>query len=283
MIQQKVIYIAGQGHSGSTLLDMLIASHSKFESPGEVSRKTIRWLFSKSESPRCSCGGTAETCGQWRDIRRLLVNAGVTSADDLLISPSPESLDAFVGAVLSASGRSVYVESSKSVGRLMALLACPALDVHVIHLIRDPRANAFSWRRKDGRLYGWIPRWFRQNRRIGKLDVRPNRLMRVRYEDLVAKPEAMVAAVMGFCGEQFEPEQMKFRTKQHHMTGTNRIGKAEDQAISPDTKYIDALSSLEWWICVALSLGGLRKYGYPLSKQAMRAWLRDGRNSSGAI
>jgi len=32
----KLIYILGLGHSGSTLLDFILGSHSKFESVGEI-------------------------------------------------------------------------------------------------------------------------------------------------------------------------------------------------------------------------------------------------------
>jgi hypothetical protein len=78
---------------------------------------------------------------------------------------------------------------------------------------------------------------------------------------------------MAFCGERFEPEQMKFRRKQHHTISGNRMRTTRDETISPDTKYVDALSNLEWWASVALAFRGLRKYGYPLSKRGMRARL----------
>jgi len=272
-MQQKIVYIASQGHSGSTLLDLLIASHSKFESAGEVSPSTMRTLFSGSGPDRCACGSAVEACDRWKRVVQRLITAGIADAEQLLASP--ENAGVFVEAVLSASGRAAYVESSKTVGRLKTLLACPKLDVHVIHLIRDPRANAYSWRRKKkGRLHAWMGKWLRLNRRIERLDIRQDRLMRVLYEDLATNPDAVVAAVMAFCGERFEPEQMRFRRKQHHTISGNRMRINGDDRISPDTRYIDALGNLEWWASVALAFRGLRKYGYPLSKQAMRARLQ---------
>jgi hypothetical protein len=188
-MQQKVVYIASQGHSGSTLLDLLIASHSKFESAGEVSPSTMRTLFSGSGSDRCACGAAVGACNRWKHVLQRLTDAAIAGAEQLLASP--ENTGVFVEAVLLASGRAVYVESTKTIGRLRTLLACPELDVHVIHLIRDPRANAYSWRRKKkkGRFYAWTGKWLRLNRRIGRLDIRQDRLMRVLYEDLATDPE----------------------------------------------------------------------------------------------
>ena len=64
------IYIAGRGHSGSTLLTMLLARHRDVEAVGEMSLlslqiardETTRWVG------RCSCGERPIDCSMWGKV-----------------------------------------------------------------------------------------------------------------------------------------------------------------------------------------------------------------------
>ena len=60
----KYVFICSAGHSGSTLLDLLIGSHSRVESLGEISQlpKNI------SLRTRCMCGQVVDRCEFWKDI-----------------------------------------------------------------------------------------------------------------------------------------------------------------------------------------------------------------------
>ena len=58
------VYICSAGHSGSTLLDLLIGSHSRAVSLGEISH------FPKNIAlnTQCTCGEAVQNCEVWRDI-----------------------------------------------------------------------------------------------------------------------------------------------------------------------------------------------------------------------
>jgi len=62
------IYICSAGHSGSTLLDLLLGSHSDVESLGEINQ------FPKNVSldTVCTCGSKVSECGFWRSVVSLL-------------------------------------------------------------------------------------------------------------------------------------------------------------------------------------------------------------------
>lgn len=79
------IYIAGRGHSGSTLLTLLLARHPRVVAVGElanlplqVSRdETTKWVG------RCSCGERPLDCPMWGDVlRRIEATSGANFAEN---------------------------------------------------------------------------------------------------------------------------------------------------------------------------------------------------------
>lgn len=183
-----VVYILGAGHSGSTLLAMLLGSH-----PGICTIGEVKWLGGTDPaSYRCSCGQTLAECAFWdrlatelrschpplqlfggpSDIRRSasayerrllrpLHRGRVIEAlrdRGLRLSPSwhehSRRVRAFTAAVsrgaCRVSNRRVFVDSSKTGLQLKYLLRNPELDVKAIRLVRDARGVALSYRKADG-------------------------------------------------------------------------------------------------------------------------------------
>ena len=58
------LYITGRGHSGSTILDILLGNSSQIESVGELLAG-----LSRADREPCSCGATMSDCGFWREVR----------------------------------------------------------------------------------------------------------------------------------------------------------------------------------------------------------------------
>ena len=50
-------------------------------------------------------------------------------------------------AIAQVSGRRVVIDSSKHASLAFCLSTSPALDLRVVHVIRDSRAVAYSWSR----------------------------------------------------------------------------------------------------------------------------------------
>ena len=101
------------------------------------------------------------------------------------------------GAVQATTGCSVIVDDSLHPGHGLALSLVPEIQLYIVHLIRDPRATAYSWwkRQKTGlgtytlkeNALGWDLR----NAVVDLLGrSQRDRYMRVLYEDFVKNPLA---------------------------------------------------------------------------------------------
>lgn len=64
----KYIYICSAGHSGSTLLDMLIGSHSRIASLGEVNQLSKNIAL----NTQCSCGDEILSCRLWSKVIQIV-------------------------------------------------------------------------------------------------------------------------------------------------------------------------------------------------------------------
>lgn len=80
------IYIAGRGHSGSTLLTMLLARHPKVAAAGELANLSLQ--IARDEKARwvgrCSCGERPFDCAVWG---KVLANVGAANGVDLTSEP----------------------------------------------------------------------------------------------------------------------------------------------------------------------------------------------------
>jgi hypothetical protein len=234
-----VLFIGGYGRSGSTLLDRVLGSTDGLFSAGE-----IRHVFLEGyvENRLCGCNEPFRECPFWREVTaRAFGPIDEFDASALLtikqrvdrywripqivsgrgsarrraeLALYGSRLRSLYEAVAAVSGATVIVDSSKDVSHGYVLGSIrPALDLRVLHLIRDSRAVAHSWQRKkfnpgsgeDMERYSLLrtsAEWVAINsltalqRRLG----RP--YLRLRYEDFVAAPRAALAEVLELVGER---------------------------------------------------------------------------------
>jgi hypothetical protein len=112
-------------------------------------------------------------------------------------------------AIQRVSGADAVVDSSKLAAYAIALNESPALDVRMLHVIRDSRACVFSWRRvkqkpmSDGKveylgnrsLLRTASVWSARNTLLSLLRRRFEHHAAVRYEDFVREPRRTIADV----------------------------------------------------------------------------------------
>ena len=132
----KLVYIGGYGHSGSTLLEYLMAGSPMVLSCGEVD-STIRERNNNSKEKRCSCGRAAADCTLWgffhsSDSARRLTHAELLHT---LIQRTDGKYAAIINSSKTAWGLfSAPVRLRRSFGS----------DFVLVHLMRQPAAVSWS-------------------------------------------------------------------------------------------------------------------------------------------
>lgn len=92
--RRKVVFIAGTGHSGSTLLDMCLGGHPDVTSLGETG---FLYLYAKKLVPQhiCTCGQTVDMCPFWLKTTTALAEMRGTTPEQALdgfILSDPEQI-----------------------------------------------------------------------------------------------------------------------------------------------------------------------------------------------
>jgi len=316
----KVLYISGMGRSGSTLLANLLAELDGFCSIGE-----LRMLHHDREIGAlwCGCGQRAQQCEFWRSVLDRaagespylsLDRVGPLQEKEIRTRPKalrrarrgrdadPESspqvayarlVANIYRAVAERTGARVIVDSSKPPPIAYTVSRASDIDLHLLHLVRDPRAVAHAWQRgfrfgseeyaaeaerasertgfalRHSWLWGgpyWLWRnlvteWMFRQYRGG------TRYLRVRYEDMARDPAAALAEICEFVGEP--PPQLeglrdgKVRFGAHHIVGGNpALAERGEIAIRPDERWRGEMGRLPKAATAAFALPRLRAYGY---------------------
>jgi hypothetical protein len=165
-----VLYIAGLGRSGSTLLDLLLGELDGYVSTGELRGL---WRYGLGEGWTCGCREPIRSCPFWRPV---LERSGLDGADPGIIDdiqrrylrlrpraltrlwlahrlgtplPGPlatyaETMTSLYRAASDVSGDRIVIDSSKWPQDALLLMQAP-VNLFVVHLVRDPRGNANSW------------------------------------------------------------------------------------------------------------------------------------------
>ena len=226
----KVVYVAGSGRSGSTVLANILGQHEGFFAVGE-----LRYVWERGVLENCVCGCQRRfrDCPVWSQVvRRLLGDPGEAALRSLIrardralppsrlpVAASPwgrpllrrrahgylDVLARLYRTIVEVSGCRVLVDSSKSPTYGYLLQLVPGVDLHVVHLVRDARAVAYSMRRPRVELATTAPalsayHWDASNA-LAEALLRRARYRSVRYDDFVARPQATVAAILGTLGE----------------------------------------------------------------------------------
>lgn len=232
----RVVYIAGYGRSGSTILDIALGQHEDIVGAGEISALT-RHVWAHNEycacgNPICDCSFWSAVCQEWSDdddtrmlaeyralqkkfeglsvLMKLVCNIGLGRSFEQYSVRTKRLFE----IMASCSSQKLIVDSSKLPGRAMALAQIPGIDMRVIHLVRDGRGVAWSLSRSYGRdaksgfqkeiraksVLRTALRWSVVNLAVEYLSRKlgTERILRVRYEDFASNPAAVMQQIGSF-------------------------------------------------------------------------------------
>ena len=309
----KVLYIAGTGRSGTTLLDRVLGQLDGFFSAGELENIWQRGVLADR---KCGCGVPFSRCPTWTgilwrafggldgvDASRMAAlgrrHTGPRSVPAALAGrvghadPGsvmyPEGLARLYQAVGQETGCGVIVDSSKSPLYAEQLKALPGVDLYLLHLVRDPRATAHSFQRKkqlpdfsDERLMQQQAPWVSSRRWALWQAVtellwrgRPDRYLRVRYEDFVRQPRRTVQRIAALVDEV--PAELPFSSDStvrmqptHSVSGNPNRFTTGSVEVRADDEWVHVMRRTDRMLVTALTLPLLVYYRYPLLPPARR-------------
>ena len=310
MTPVKVAFVSSWSRSGSTLLDLLLGTLPGFWSSGE-----IRYLWDRGlkEDQLCGCGRTFHTCGVWSAVlerafggRRRFDTEQTLRARQRASRSAPWRLLArghrapehgagryasvlarIYPALRDVTGARVLVDSSKYASHGLALAAVPEIELHVVHLVRDARAVAWSWQRvKPMPEVHWtkarMPRksasrsalfWALENLAIARLAPRARSYTLLRYEDLVHDPSGAVRRVLAAMGEAPELadalETRRVDLKENHTVAGNPIRFTRGPLdIRADAEWRARMPARQRAVVTGLTWPLLWRYGFLGERQA---------------
>jgi hypothetical protein len=314
----KVLYIAGWGRSGSTIIDNVLGEIDGFFSGGEIHYLWERGLI---EGRKCGCGLTLNDCRIWsRVLERLRSGAEdptqvvrwqqksvrVRHAFRLArMTPArarrQASLDSYTrllgdtyGAVADVTGARVIVDSSKRPSDGAVLHLVPGVSPYVLHLVRDPRAVAYSWQRSKAHLDSGAPAEMRKHGTAGStvswtvwnagIEVlrrsgSASNAMLLRYEDFVSNPRASIEAIVRMVGEDgsglpFEQDDTVRLSGNHTISGNPSRFRTGAVALRSDDEWTRSQPLKDRLVATGLALPLLHRYGYPLRVRSSLASTR---------
>lgn len=296
-----VLYVTGWCRTGSTLLGNLLNELPGVVHVGELHYLWRNGVLAQGTNTRCGCRTAVRDCPLWSEVVRKVVTgppaedalralagqraylrtrhtgARLAEARDRRAAPAGavaavERLISLYDAVAAVAGAALVVDSSKYPAEAAALCGRAELDVRVLHLVRDPRATAHSWRRAKAYIPAmsvvrsgayWTAFNFASDR-IGRAF--GARYLRVRYEDFAADPVTTLRAVLSFAGRHDEPPVKPDGTAvlgtNHTVTGNPDRLVHGPVHIAADEAWRDALPLGPRLVATALAAPALRRYGY---------------------
>jgi hypothetical protein len=184
-------------------------------------------------------------------------------------------LGAIYRAIQAVTGATVIVDTSKNPACAAALLHVDGIVPVTVHMVRDPRAVAYSWLRPKGYVHRagpWTTTRYWLGFNLATEAVRrrqPDSSLLLRYEDLVADPQGAVGRLLDLAG--LPRDRSPLRATRVTLSGNHavygnpdRLGTGEVQ-IREDDRWRTGLPVHLAAGITALTLPMLRRYGYPIT------------------
>lgn len=244
----KVLYLAGIGRSGSTLVNRAVGASDGCFAAGEIMHLFGRGML---RNELCSCGRPVRECPVWGAVladlqereylrepleverfRRRITEGYQLPA--LFLPWKPTSLSRKIAdfrellgetyrSVRRVTGCELVVDSSKNAGYGRLVAGIPDLPIYVLHLVRDSRGVAYSLEKRKRRpgtrgREEYLDRhsaasgslfWTAAQLLAEQLRPRVEDYTRLRYRDFVRSPASSVERALRLADEYRSPVQIQ--------------------------------------------------------------------------
>ncbi|MEV6341883.1 sulfotransferase [Actinoplanes sp. NPDC051851] len=300
----KVLYIAGWGRSGTTIVDNILNSHDSVFSTGEL---FYLWRRGLVQRRKCGCGKQVANCHLWREIldhaygdsppdpreltelQRRVTRVRRTPA--LIGSPLSSEANEYrrimtrlYHAIADVTGAKLIVDSSKVPSGAALLPQMGGVEPYLLHMVRDPRAVTHSWMRvteqpdrgkpavmdqhnpADSTMH-WLV-WNTFSERLAR--TYPNRYLRLRYEDFARAPRATIDELFAFTGVAplegpFLDDTTVMLQPNHTVSGNPSRFRTGEITLRADERWRKEQPLGPRLAVTAMALPLLHRYGYRVS------------------
>ena len=266
------------------------------------------WHQLALQSAACGCGAGIRECKFWRAVLHEAFG-GLDQVDPLAVlglwnrlsgprlflglypdrkTKHADPLRTFLevseklyAAMWRVSGEAVLIDSSKVSSYAYTLTKMKGIRLQLLHLVRDPRAVAYSWSRKkylpdqNGYFADIRParsslRWIASNAAVEALKTKVDGYLRVRYEDFISDPAGQLERILGVLGKRgasirFLSERGAFLKSQHTVSGNPSRFAVGQVALRCDDEWKGNMTTGRKRSVTALTWPLLRRYQYPFA------------------
>ena len=261
----------GAGRSGTTALATFLGNNNEIQNIGEM-HQFFEYLEERKE---CSCGDQLQKCEFWDN--KISNNLIQSSTKNRILSEKFESHSSIVKHILQLfskkeieeyieihqqllntiqldSEKTTLLDSSKYIGRALALDKLENIDLKVIYVVRDIRGviNSFSKNVQTSKsplstiVYYLVVNSVSEF--VAKILLR-KKVVKIRYEDLVNNPLQVFSRLETFLKLDLTDVKNKIIDKQPfslgHIVGGNRLKKNKEIYFRKDVSWEDKFSFLE--------------------------------------
>jgi len=202
----KICFISGAAHSGSTLLGLILGSHSSTFFMGEANKVSF-FTDPNFDPKRKYCRLCGKECNIWSKV-------------------DPEK-DNIYEQLHNITKKSILIDSTKNVdwiNRQLEILKNTKIEAQLIFLKRDLRAVINSMARKypNRTLDRLINDWIIQITKTKTLyNLFQGKKIKIFYEDLSLNPDQNIEDLCNFLEITYEPEMKEYYNKDQHSIGGN--------------------------------------------------------------
>ncbi|MEA2508113.1 MAG: hypothetical protein QOG21_195 [Actinomycetota bacterium] len=305
-----VLYIMGAPRCGSTVLDNVLNEVAGFFSAGE-----LRFLWQRLDQGRfCGCGKSFESCEIWSRVldkvagsepsataRAVMARqrqiSGTWRTWQLLHQTTKDNVPgqiqahgALMGdlyeAIKAVTGASVIVDSSKRPWDAALLGSVRNVEPFFVHLVRDPRAMAYSQSKVKANPDRNQPavmaptgisasafQWIRRNLAADAVRraQRPDRSMLIDYHDFCSRPRELVRAITSLVGDAgaqlpFADDHTVSLGGNHTVSGNPDRFRLGQVPVREDNRWKDEMPGRDKLLVTSLTLPLMLRYSLATRK-----------------
>ncbi len=278
--QQPLLFVVGVGRSGTTLMQVLLAGHSQIAFIPEINFIRTYWLKGTLDrlAKRSGMAAVANRLASDRVMKRLSFPVREVLDDlDTASSVSDCILERILQRHTTDDSRYVGYKDARLVENLDALLQhWPTAKF--VHIFRDPRDVLAS--RKKANWSKDYPNW--RNLVAGRVQLTTasrfskrydgERIINVKYEELISQPEAVARDLCTYLGLDFEPKMLATTDQADSLVFESEM-QFKKNLFSPvmagnSGKWRDSLTASEIALTESVFQRDMKERGYELSHAA---------------